>query len=136
MPAPARFKHGDYFELPFIVYQRAALPGEEQADVPRRDITDDVLRYTAKLHPGQDDDGNGVIRKDGEEDGEIVKSSPTQGEGVVVHGPLDTKDLPNRYLYLYTDLEVNTEDGSRPQTVIAGVLIMEPEITIRSEFRG
>lgn len=133
MTQPVRFTRGDAFDLPFIVYERLALPGEDQAAIPRRDITEDVIRYTAKRHPQQADDGDGVIRKDGETAGEIVKTDPVNGEGVVRHTPVDTKSLPNKMLYLYTDVEVNTEDGTTPQTVIAAILTMVPEITIRTE---
>jgi hypothetical protein len=132
MSQPFRFKRGDKFDLPFIVYERRATGSEVQADMPRRDITEDVIRYTAKRNVGQADDAEGVIRKDGEEAGEITKTDAVNGEGVVAHLPEDTKDLPNRYLYLYTDIEVNTEDGTQPQTVIADILIQEPEITIRT----
>jgi hypothetical protein len=129
---PVRFKRGEFFQLRFIVYARAATGEEVQTDIPRRNITNDLLRYTAKLNPGQADDGDGVIRKDGENTDEISKTDPTNGEGVVIHLPADTKSLPNRYLYLYTDLEVNVADGTQPQTVIADLLIMELEITIRT----
>jgi hypothetical protein len=129
---PVRFTRGDAFDLPFIVYERLATGAEVQEDIPRRDITDDVIRYTAKRNEGQADDAPGVIRKDGDVPGEIVKTAPLQGEAVIRHVPADTKSLPNRLMYLYTDVEVNTEDGSTPQTVIADVLIMVPERTIRT----
>ena len=123
--------------MPFIVYQRAAEEGESQEDVPRRNIASDVIRYTAKIHPGLPDTATGVIRKDGEDSSQIVKTDAANGEGVVVHEASDTKSLQSspvdRPLYLYTDVELNTLDGSSPQTVIAEVLIMEGEITQRTE---
>ena len=113
---------GDYKEIKVTTYT-------DKTKTVRRNITNDVFRFTAKKRYS-DTDIQAIIVKSSSDAAQIIKTDALNGECKIMLLPTDTASLASDRVVLKYDVQIVDDVIVKPQTIASGNLTIVPDISI------